>query len=242
MARPASASGQRRYGSGASSPRPTRCTTPESTEPTRAGSSACNRSNASTRYSTSGRAAAICSALQIPRFAISRKRPPSARHARLASMKPSPVRLFSTIETPAPPVAASTASPNDGLRLSNTPTTPSERTYSCFPALAVAYTRSPAARAHWIAACPTPPAPACTSTVSPRDRFPNSNASAAVTNTTGTVASAAAGIPSGAGASSSARASASGPNVPAAKPRTRSPPAHPPPPRNRKPAPPPRTP
>ena len=96
-------------------------------------------------------------------------------------MNPSPVRLFSTRSTPAPPVAASTPSPKPGSRLSNTPDTPSDRRTSCFPALAVANTSYPAARARRIAACPTPPVPAWISTRSPADNSANPNASSAVT-------------------------------------------------------------
>ena len=55
-------------------------------------------------------------------------------------MKPSPVRLFSTTSTPAPPVASRISSPNAVVRLSNTCSTPSERRYACLGALAVAKT------------------------------------------------------------------------------------------------------
>ena len=50
---------------------------------------------------------------------------------------------------------------------------------------------APAALASWMAASPTPPAPACTSTVSPPCRWPNSNRqSSAVPNSIGTPAAA----------------------------------------------------
>ena len=110
---PASSSGQRVHGSGRNSPEPTRSITPRSTRPTRSGSSTPSRSAASTQYRTSGRAADISSAPQIPRFPISTKLPPSDRHESPASMNPSPVRLFSTIPTPAPPVASSESPPRN---------------------------------------------------------------------------------------------------------------------------------
>ena len=138
-------------------------------------------------------------------------------------MNPGPVRLFSTTWTPAPPVAARISSPNVIRRLSNTWATPSDRRYARFDALAVANTSAPAARASWMAASPTPPAPAWTSTRSPAASPTRSNASAAVVKTTGTVARAAAGIPGGAGATSSARVITSGPKALNASPTTRSP-------------------
>ena len=85
-------------------------------------------------------------------------------------MNPSPVRLFSTTSTPSPPVASKICSPKRVWRLSKTCRTPSERRYACFGALAVAKTSAPAACASWMAASPTPPAPAWISTRSPARR------------------------------------------------------------------------
>ncbi|SKU96994.1 Uncharacterised protein [Mycobacteroides abscessus subsp. abscessus] len=63
-------------------------------------------SNATISYAISGRACAICSVLQISRLAISAKRPFLAVARRVASMKPSLVRLLSTTSTPEPSVSA----------------------------------------------------------------------------------------------------------------------------------------
>ena len=75
-------------------------------------------------------------------------------------MKPSPVRLFSTTSIPAPSVTSRISRLKAVERLSNTCSTPSERRNACLRALAVANTSAPAAWANWIAASPTPPAPA----------------------------------------------------------------------------------
>ncbi len=66
-------------------------------------------------------------------------------------------------------------------------------------ALAVARTSAPKACASWIAAKPTPPAPAWISTRSPRFRPAPAKASCAVTKAEGRLASAAAEWPAGAG-------------------------------------------
>ena len=63
---------------------------------------------------------------------------------------------------------------------------------------AVAITVAPARLASWIAATPTPPAPAWMSTVSPDCRWPNSNRQSwAVPNATGTHAHFTRSAPSG---------------------------------------------
>ena len=54
----------------------------------------------------SGRTAAICSAVQMSRLAISTNRPFDAVARTVAATNPSPVRLLSTTSTPAPPVSA----------------------------------------------------------------------------------------------------------------------------------------
>ena len=75
-----------------------------------------------------------------------------------------------------------------------------------------------------MAASPTPPAPAWISTRSPAFSPASSNDSTHVTNTDGIVASAVMGTPAGATATNSSCVTISGPNVPNAKPATRSPP------------------
>ena len=160
IAGPASVSGQRLWTMGASSPAARRCITRLRASPGSPGKSSLRTSSFRTWYATSGRAAAISSSVQMSTRASSTNRPLFARHDRLVSMKPSPVRLFSTTSTPAPLVASRISSPNAVVRLSNTCSTPSDRRYACLRALAVAKTSAPAACAHWMAASPTPPAPA----------------------------------------------------------------------------------
>ena len=160
IAGPVSASGHRLWTIGSISPASSRFMTRRRASPGSDGKSSLSTSSFRMWYATSGRAAAISSSLQMSTRASSTNRPPSARQDRLASMKPSPVRLFSTTSTPAPPVASRISRPNAVVRLSNTCSTPSERRYARLRALAVAKTSAPAAWAHWMAASPTPPAPA----------------------------------------------------------------------------------
>ena len=86
--------------------------------PGTAGSVLFSESTSRMEYATSGRDADISSLLQMPRLPNSTKQPPEARHDRLASMKSSPVRLFSTTSTPSPPVASRMPSPKAVERLS----------------------------------------------------------------------------------------------------------------------------
>ena len=138
-------------------------------------------------------------------------------------MKPSPVRLLRTTSTPAPPVASRISFPNAVWRLSKTCSTPSERRYPCFGSLAVAKTSAPAACTHWMAARPTPPAPAWTRTRSPAARPVNSKESAAETNALGTVASPVTENPGGAGATSSSWVTIAAANAPKPSPTIGSP-------------------
>ncbi len=82
----------------------------------------------------------------------------------------------------------------------------------------MASTLAPARLASWIAAVPTPLAPACTSTVSPAFRWPNSNRqSSAVPNATGITEASLTSNPSGttqALRAGTARSSAWEPNAP----------------------------
>ena len=159
----------------------------------------------------------------MSRLASSTKCPPWARQDRLASMKPSPVRLFTMTSTPVPSVASRTPAPKSVVRLSNTWATPMERRNGRLGALAVAITSAPAARASSMAANPRPPAPAWIKTRSPALRSAASKACAADTKTLGTVASAVAGRLGGAATARDSLVTACGPKVPSPSATTRSP-------------------
>ena len=87
----------------------------------------------------------------------------------------------------------------------------------------MAKTSAPAACTHWMAASPTPPAPAWISTRSPGSRPVNSKDSAAETNALGTVASPVTEKPGGAGATSSSWVTIAAANAPKPSPTTGSP-------------------
>ena len=93
----------------------------------------------------------------MSRRPISTKRPPGARHDRLDSMKPGPVRPVQPPRRhhclrwlPAP-------WPNSVVRLSKTCSTSRDRRKACLGALAVANTSAPAARAQLNSREPRPP-------------------------------------------------------------------------------------
>ena len=135
-----------------------------------------------------GRTSAISSGVRMSRRASSTNRPSRARHKRLASMNPSLVRLFNTTSTPSPPVALRICSPKSMVRLSKRCLTPNDFRYCLLGALAVANTSAPAACASWMAASPTPPAPAWMRTRSPGSNPEYRYESSADTNALGIVA------------------------------------------------------
>src|SRR5271168_333606 len=95
--------------------------------------------------------------------------PRTARLARLASNVDLPTPSY-TAATPAPPVSARIFVPNDSgsSGYPRTSTAPARRDNSAFASVeTVLMTRAPRLVAHWVRINPTPPAPACSRTVSP---------------------------------------------------------------------------
>ena len=99
---------------------------------------------------------------------ISRKRPPRGRRSSEASTN-SPARALRTTSTPSPSVASRNLSLNSRSREEAmwSSARPASRSTSHLAGLAVAKTSAPRWRASWIAAMPTPPAPAWIRTFSP---------------------------------------------------------------------------
>src|SRR5271155_2067145 len=95
--------------------------------------------------------------------------PRTARLARLASNVDLPTPSY-TAATPAPPLSARILVPNDSgsSGYPRTSTAPARRDNSAFASVeTVLMTRAPRLVAHWVRINPTPPAPACSRTVSP---------------------------------------------------------------------------
>ncbi len=158
------------------------------------------------------------------RLPISRKRPWGLSRRRLR-IWPSPARELRTTSTPWPSVSCRTCSANSRLRESRTCSTPSRRTRSRLAGVpAVAMIRAPASWANWIAARPTPPAPAWISTVSPAvNRATWPRAWWTVRKQIGRVAAAVRAMPSGTCSARSARTVTWDPMQPLASAAIRSP-------------------